>query len=490
MIPRRFFWLIDAGAFCAAFLVAYRINGRLTALIAANPYLSRVLGWGGPLPDWMVFSIQPSEAQAWVLITVVLAGNAALATLGGDRNLLDQSWFRMVASSVVAPLVGLSLVALILFALHSEWSRLFITSFIALSMAALLLWRVVLRLYFQQRMQAGVYARHVLLVGSPNAVSLLAREIDRAPHRELRQILGFLRTADALEAQYPMGVPCLGTVERLETLLVREPVHEVIVAQPTAAADWLPGVVVGCDQVGVQLRVVPEVLLFHRLQTLGAKFPAVPVPLPAVLLAPPHVDSDAIFLKRLMDVVVSAVLLTALSPLLAAIAVAIKLTSPGPILYRWRVIGENGREFVGYKFRTMVVNAEALKAELLSQNEMRGPVFKMRHDPRVTEIGQFLRKYSLDETPQFWSVLKGDMSLVGPRPALRSELERYEFWQKRKLSTRPGITCLWQVHGRNAIVDFDEWVRMDLEYIDRWSLWLDIKILARTAWVVVAGTGV
>jgi lipopolysaccharide/colanic/teichoic acid biosynthesis glycosyltransferase len=146
-------------------------------------------------------------------------------------------------------------------------------------------------------------------------------------------------------------------------------------------------------------------------------------------------------------------------------------------------------EFTGYKFTTMAPDADDTKAQLLQHNEMKGPVFKMKNDPRVTPLGRFLRKYSLNELPQLWSVLKGDMSLVGPRPAFRHELERYEFWHKRKLSIQPGITCLWQVNGRNKISSFDEWVKLDLEYIDNWSLWLDFKILLRTAKAVVSGTG-
>src|SRR5207244_11951927 len=139
-----------------------------------------------------------------------------------------------------------------------------------------------------------------------------------------------------------------------------------------------------------------------------------------------------------------------------------------------------GRFFTGYKFRTMVPNAETLQADLAHRNEMRGPVFKMRDDPRVTRVGRILRRYSLDELPQLWSVLKGDMSLVGPRPPLQTEWARFSEWQRRKLSVTPGITCLWQIRGRNTICDFDEWVRLDIEYIEKWSLWLDLQILART----------
>jgi exopolysaccharide biosynthesis polyprenyl glycosylphosphotransferase len=195
-------------------------------------------------------------------------------------------------------------------------------------------------------------------------------------------------------------------------------------------------------------------------------------------------------LKRFFDIVVAGILLTLLCPLFAFIALIIKLTSPeGPIFYRWKVVGLGERPFTGYKFRTMVPDADKLKDQLLNRNEMQGPVFKMKDDPRITPVGRFLRKYSLDELPQLWSVFKGDMSLVGPRPPLQSEWVQFESWQRRKLSVKPGITCLWQIAGRSEIHNFDEWVRLDLEYIDNWSLWLDFKILLLTIPAVLGGTG-
>jgi lipopolysaccharide/colanic/teichoic acid biosynthesis glycosyltransferase len=194
-------------------------------------------------------------------------------------------------------------------------------------------------------------------------------------------------------------------------------------------------------------------------------------------------------LKRIFDVAVSGILLVLLSPILGAVALGIKLTSPGPILYPWRVVGKDGRFFDSHKFRSMVPNADALKEQLMASNEMRGPVFKMQRDPRITPIGRLLRKYSLDELPQLWSVFKGDMSLVGPRPPLQSEYVRFTDAQKGKLAVKPGITCLWQVSGRNQISDFDDWVRLDLEYIRTWSFWLDVKILLLTLPAVVRGSG-
>jgi lipopolysaccharide/colanic/teichoic acid biosynthesis glycosyltransferase len=194
-------------------------------------------------------------------------------------------------------------------------------------------------------------------------------------------------------------------------------------------------------------------------------------------------------LKRALDVFVSGTALIVLLPLLALIGVLVKLSSRGRTLYRWEVVGKGGVPFAGYKFRSMYADADRRKQDLLASNEMTGPVFKMTNDPRITPLGRILRKYSLDELPQLWSVLKGDMSLVGPRPPLVTEWEQFTEWQKQKLQVKPGLTCLWQVNGRNQIGNFDDWVRLDLQYIREWSLALDFKILVRTIPAVVLGKG-
>jgi len=193
--------------------------------------------------------------------------------------------------------------------------------------------------------------------------------------------------------------------------------------------------------------------------------------------------------KRGLDIVVSGLLLVLTAPVLLLLGLAVKLTSSGPVFYAWNVVGKNGRPFTGYKIRSMVANADALKSQLEDRNEMSGPVFKMMADPRITPLGSWMRRYSLDELPQLYSVLKGDMALVGPRPPLRSEYERFTEYQRQKLEVKPGLTCLWQVNGRSEVKDFDEWVRLDLEYIRAWSLWLDFKILLKTFSVVFSGSG-
>lgn len=209
----------------------------------------------------------------------------------------------------------------------------------------------------------------------------------------------------------------------------------------------------------------------------------------AVVFSPHWKSAPCQAAKRVIDVLGAGLLLIVLSPLLAVLAIVVKRSSPGGIFYRWKVVGQGGRPFLSYKFRSMVSNADDLKARLAASNEMTGPVFKITNDPRVTRAGKWMRRYSLDELPQLYSVLQGHMSLVGPRPPLASEYERFTGLQKQKLSVKPGMTGLWQVNGRNQVNDFDQWVRLDLEYIRRWSLGLDIRILFRTVAAVLSGSG-
>lgn len=188
-------------------------------------------------------------------------------------------------------------------------------------------------------------------------------------------------------------------------------------------------------------------------------------------------------IKRLIDVVCSFIGVVVLSPLFIIIAIIIKTTSKGPVFFSQKRVGKNGREFDMYKFRSMVVNAEELKEKLAAQNEMSGPMFKMKDDPRVTKVGKFIRKTSIDELPQLWNVLKGDMSLVGPRPSLPKEVAQFEDWMYKRLEVKPGLTCYWQVSGRNNI-DFEDWMKLDIKYVDERSTWIDIKLIFKTVGVL------
>lgn len=188
-------------------------------------------------------------------------------------------------------------------------------------------------------------------------------------------------------------------------------------------------------------------------------------------------------IKRVIDVVCSFVGVLVLSPLFIIIAIIIKFTSKGPVFFSQKRVGRDGKEFKMYKFRSMVVNAEELKEKLVAQNEMSGPMFKMKDDPRVTKVGKFIRKTSIDELPQLFNVLKGDMSLVGPRPSLPKEVAQFEDWMYRRLEVKPGLTCYWQVSGRNNI-DFEDWMKLDIKYVDERSTWIDIRLIFKTVGVL------
>ena len=187
--------------------------------------------------------------------------------------------------------------------------------------------------------------------------------------------------------------------------------------------------------------------------------------------------------KRTIDIIGAGLGLILLSPIIAVVACAVKVTSKGPVFFSQKRVGKNGELFEMYKFRSMVVNAEELKENLEEQNEMSGPMFKIKDDPRITKVGKFIRKTSIDELPQLWNVLKGDMSLVGPRPSLPKEVEQFDNWMFKRLSVRPGLTCYWQVSGRNNI-DFEDWMKLDVKYVEERNLWIDIKLIFKTVFVL------
>ena len=372
------------------------------------------------------------------------------------------------------------------------YGRLLVFSFAFLSALLLAGGRYVAAAAYHERLVHGYFAREVALVGTSEALRRLLAAFQAGTPDE-HTVVGYF----ALSPNQPAPclddgteIPLLGHVNQVGDSLIHTPIQDIVIGLPPDGAPWLEALLRACDYFRVTTYIVPEALLRTQFSDLKPVRVDSPLACPLVKLDPVSVDSQLVFLKRLLDLCVGAVLLLLLSPLMLLIAIAIKLTTPRlPVFYPWKVVGYKGRRFTGYKFTTMVADADAQKPGLMSRNEMPGPVFKIANDPRVTALGRFLRKYSLNELPQLWSVLKGDMSLVGPRPAGPHELERYELWHKRKLSVMPGITCFWQVRGRNRISNFDDWVRMDLEYIENWSLWLDCKLIARTAWVVLAGTG-
>jgi len=269
-------------------------------------------------------------------------------------------------------------------------------------------------------------------------------------------------------------------------------VDELIFAMPVKKIEDAGRYMALAEKMGVSVRIVPD----WQLKRIGY-VPEIALPTFEMFLGVPTLNLTTtpnnrgeILIKHTMDYILAVILLIGSLPLFIIVAVAIKLSSRGPVFFKQERSGLNGRRFMLYKFRTMVVDAEARRKELETINEVDGPVFKIKNDPRIIPfIGSFLRKTSLDELPQLINILKGEMSFIGPRPPIPAEVAQYETWQRRRLSMKPGLTCIWQTTPRRNEVSFKEWMKMDLAYIDNWSLGLDFKILARTALVVVLGYG-
>jgi exopolysaccharide biosynthesis polyprenyl glycosylphosphotransferase len=275
------------------------------------------------------------------------------------------------------------------------------------------------------------------------------------------------------------------SLPELPDILHAHPVDCVIFASASPSSPEVEKAILACETVGVEAWLAADFVNPSVARARLEHFHGKPL---LVFRTGPQV-SWQLGVKRLVDILGAALGLLVLGPLLMVpIAVAIKLSSSGPVLFRQTRSGLRGRQFTMYKFRSMVGNAEMLRGPLEAFNEVSGPVFKMKNDPRVTRFGRFLRRTSLDELPQLWCVLKGEMSLVGPRPPIPSEVDEYDPWHRRRLSMKPGLTCLWQVSGRSTIA-FEEWVRLDLQYTDNWSLWLDLRILLRTIPAVLNGVG-
>jgi exopolysaccharide biosynthesis polyprenyl glycosylphosphotransferase len=281
-------------------------------------------------------------------------------------------------------------------------------------------------------------------------------------------------------------VPETSIVDQLNSVIAHQPVDEVLVALPMNKYGPLVETIVRhCEEQGIIVRIQTEMFKLHVARSYVDDLQGVPV----MTIQSGPADSWQLVMKRLLDIVGSVALLLALVPLFAVVALLIRLDSPGPVFFAQERVGFNKRRFRILKFRTMVVEADRQQHMLEHLNEVEGPVFKIKNDPRVTRLGRFLRRFSIDELPQLVNVLKGDMSLVGPRPLPVRDVERIDTrWHKRRFSIKPGVTCLWQVNGRSNI-GFSEWVRMDLDYIDQWSLGLDLKILLKTIPAVFRGPG-
>jgi exopolysaccharide biosynthesis polyprenyl glycosylphosphotransferase len=432
----------------------------------------------GPMP-WL--DAVRSAALAAVLVPLLLW------YLGGYRSeRREPLGFTVgrVAGATTLSALGLMAIA---FALQLETlSRSVVALHVGIAFTLIAGYRTALAAFMQSMRTRGYNYRTVLFVGTGPRTRRIAERILAHPGWGIR-VLGFLDDDPPRSYVEGLGDRYLGPVKNLHDLITREIIDEVIITLPRTclARESTANAIALCEVMGTDVTIATDLFdmriarpRFHDL--LGV---------PGLTLSIPRRDrAVALAVKRAFDIFASALGLLVLWPALLAIAVKIRRESPGPALFVQDRVGLNGRTFPFYKFRTMRLGAADLLEELRHENEQTGPVFKMKRDPRTTELGKVLRKYSMDELPQLFNVLLGHMSIVGPRPPIPEEVAHYQPEQIRRLSVRPGITCLWQVAGRNRIA-FEDWVRLDLQYIDEWSLLLDFEILLATIPVVWNGRG-
>ncbi len=366
----------------------------------------------------------------------------------------------------------------------SPFPRSFIIIYYVLAFFSFLGVRLALYYYLDHHARFNFNAWKILLVGSEDRIEMVASALEKQRSWG-HQVTGCL-IVDGTNGRQSGGLRNLGSIDDFEEVLNKYEIDEVFFALPKIYPIRLEKLLQKCEVMGIAIKIIPGLFdrrLSHRLKVDSL------LDIPMLSYSTGNISAAGWFYKRGLDVLGGIVGCSLLILMYPVVALMIKADSPGPVLFKQVRIGRNGRRFYLYKFRTMVADAETRKAELLKYNEMKGPMFKVENDPRITKAGRFLRKTSLDEFPQFMNVLKGEMSLVGTRPPTPGEVQQYEDWHRRRISATPGITGLWQISGRNKINDFVEVVKLDLEYIDTWRFTRDLWIIWKTVWVVLERKG-
>jgi exopolysaccharide biosynthesis polyprenyl glycosylphosphotransferase len=478
-------FLLDLALVSIAFLSAFSLRSSLLPRVVPQAFPSRLYPLSAYLP------LLPLALTIWGGLLLLSGRYRSHRTV----PLLDEAWavVRVCASGAVVFTLVLYIGRLDVRLLgNDQISRSWVLFFSIFACLLLLSEKIALRLTSRYVRAHGFNYRTVLIVGTSPTALRIADSIQGHRFWGYR-ILGFIvngepppppSSSPSKSASWPSRYPILGEVKHIPSILQAHVVDDVIFAVSRRDLDRLEDLFLSFHEQGIRTRfamdLFPHTQARIELEDLDG--------MPLLSFAATPTSQLQLMAKRVLDIALSSLILLLGMPAVGAIALLIKVTSNGSVLFRQTRCGLNGRIFTLYKFRTMVADAESRRLGLMHLNEMNGPVFKLRHDPRVTAFGRFLRRFSLDELPQFWNVLRGDMSLVGPRPPIPEEVAHYQRWQRRRLAMKPGLTCLWQISGRNQ-VDFDRWMQLDLEYIDSWTPLLDLKILLKTIPAVLSGKG-
>jgi exopolysaccharide biosynthesis polyprenyl glycosylphosphotransferase len=456
--------------------------------VATLPLVHRV----GRMSLAEFFSLRVKLGNLILYVSFLLAWHFLFTVFGLYKSKRLSGRLEEVRDIIAATTIGTAVIAGsgLLFRIWLV-NRVFLVLFWALTTASVILSRTIIRGFLAYARRHGRNQRNLLVIGTNARATALVERIHSKPELGYR-ILGFADEEwSGLDDFKKTGYALVTDLENLPAYVRRNVVDEIVLALPIRSFHTLASRIARvCEQQGITVRFMPNIfdLKEARQQTeeMGGEDES---------LVGHHTtiaDTWGLIAKRAIDVIVSGAAIIVLSPAMVLTAILVKLTAPGPIFFVQKRLGRNKRMFDIYKFRTMVVDAEKRLKDIEHQNEVSGPVFKIKNDPRITGLGRFLRKTSIDELPQLFNVLKGDMSLVGPRPLQVRDYELFdtfcEDWQRRRFSVRPGITCLWQIKGRSSI-PFEKWMELDLQYIRTWSLWLDLEILAKTVPAVLKGSG-
>ena len=478
--------LVIVGAFFFTYYLRDVILSEERRLFGTLP---KAFGDLGPISDYFV-----------VLALAIPLFAAILQVLGAYRSMRFRSYPELFRISVFAGLLVFLCQGAILYAIKMDLSRSFVAIFCVTCSAAIFCERILVLYILRYYRKQGKNFRNIAIVGPGDQAKNIYQEIIKRPELGI-YVKGFITTENERQYRleingdsddlvssvefYDLPARVIATPETFERALKRYAIDEVLFADVSGYFNAIKEMAEIAMEEGVQVSVAADLFSLEIVKSDISYFGNVPL----IHYEPSPADAFPLFVKRFFDVVLSTIAIIVLSPIMIAAAVAIKIDGPGPVLFRQRRVGQNGRIFTLFKFRSMVQKAHSMLPQLMQYNEMSGPVFKMTNDPRVTKVGHFIRKYSIDELPQLINVWRGDMSLVGPRPPIPSEVSKYRRKQRRRLSMRPGLTCTWQVSGRNKIVDFEEWAKMDLDYIDNWNFWKDLILIIKTIPVVLSGFG-
>jgi len=423
------------------------------------------------------------------LLVVIPLGNFFLY-LNGLYPVNRLRPMRTVLGMIIKANVGVAIVCVIMLYAVKIYApgRIVIVFFMVINSCLLFAKEAAVRAIFTRVREKGLVRNNLLIIGDKSIIPKITDVIKKDPYLGMKISAIFLLDESAEWGAKHFGEENVVVFDKkadIHLVLFENEIDNVLIAVGKEKLSETEELILKCEEYGTEIWLYADFfeLLFAQkeIDSLGK--------IPILVFRTTPKPTWALLCKRMIDVAGSLVLMVLASPLMLVAVLGIKMTMPGPVIFRQKRVGLHGRKFVFFKFRSMVTDAEQRRQELCQRNIMKGPAFKVKCDPRVTPFGKFLRKTSIDELPQLWNILKGEMSLVGARPPLPTEVAEYRGWQRRRFSMRPGLTCLWQVSGRNKITDFDEWTKLDLEYIDNWSLWLDFVILLKTIPAVIFRIG-